>query len=405
MKPTITPEELNACVRRFSASQKAFMRSERRAALRSLLFDVPRRSSLGWHCIYEKAAALLAKLPAGVSPEEIGRRMKRLGSRPNYLQLSILLCSYLGARQQLLLDAGLALGARWPEEKFDQALAVVDFWRRVARSYRNDAFTLPAEGGHTQPILPPNAVAALTPLLVPTSPEDGRRLRRLAATLELYSFLLHGEQRDGMFAHGPYPLGGAAQLVVQEFNDLQNTFMPWARTATRNPYPNLAFVMRLEGVRARFDMFGGVLFDPADILPRIAAQGLFTRDEVTGDVRPVPLAEIEAIQHAAAEAQDEIFQVAASWSPRARIEYGVDLFANHFRSFFHLAGLGDSMDDEIRREFHAAAAPLLDRLQASAEPPSIWKFMAATEDEYFWPLVFPGQSRHLTSSLPSEHRP
>jgi len=40
----ITIAELNEALRLFGDSQKRFMRQEKRAALRSMLFDVPRRS-------------------------------------------------------------------------------------------------------------------------------------------------------------------------------------------------------------------------------------------------------------------------------------------------------------------------------------------------------------------------
>ena len=32
-------------------------------------------------------------------------------------------------------------------------------------------------------------------------------VRRLLATLELYTYILNGESRVGVFNHGPYPLG------------------------------------------------------------------------------------------------------------------------------------------------------------------------------------------------------
>ena len=74
----LTLDELNACIRQFGDGQKAFMRSENRALLRSVLFDVPRRSSIGWYCYYDRAPALLRQLVKQISPEEIGRRMRRL---------------------------------------------------------------------------------------------------------------------------------------------------------------------------------------------------------------------------------------------------------------------------------------------------------------------------------------
>jgi hypothetical protein len=381
---TLLLAELNRYLALFSASQKAFMRREQRAHLRSLLFDVPRRSSIGWHCIYETGAQFLRELTAAASPEEIGRRMKRLCSRPYYLQLSILMSGYFGARQQLLLDAGLSPGQPFPGEKLDDASAIVDFWRRCAQAYRNDGNVLPAQGNDTQPILPPATVATLNKQLQPATVEQRKRVRRMAATLELYSFILHGEQRDGMFAHGPYDAGDGSIIVVQEFNDLQNEFLPWAKTPTRNPYPHLAIVMRLRNVQATFSLFGSVLFDPPDILPHIEAEAIFTRSP-DGAIVTIPFTEVDLIQRQAAAAQNEIYQQVADWTPRYKAEYGVHLFANHLRTFFELVGL--DADARIRAAFESAAAPLIGPMLENSSPPSIWHYMATTDLEYFWPLV------------------
>jgi len=382
----LTLDELNGYVKHFADSQKAFMRSENRALLRSVLFDVPRRSSLGWYCFYDRAPAMLRRLVQERSAEEIGRRMRRLCSRPYYLQLSILMCSYFGARQQLLLDHGLSPGQSFPGEKPDDALFMVDFWQRITRAYRSDGLLFPDEAGDTQPVLPADTVVQLNEQLDSTSRDMHQRLRRMAATLELYVFILHGEQRDGLFAHGPYDVGGGCQLAVQEFTDLQNDFLPWAETKARNPYPHLALVRRTKGVRGRFDLFGGVLWDMPDLGPHVEAEGLFTRT-ADGAIVSVPLDELEQIESCAAAAQNELFLKAAEWSPRFKAEYGVHLFANHLRAFFALGSPGGEWDEYIRSEFEASAATVLDSLLEDDEPPSIWHFMATTEGDFFWPLA------------------
>ncbi|MBZ5526863.1 MAG: hypothetical protein LAN71_03040 [Acidobacteriia bacterium] len=382
----ITTTELNESMRLFGESQKSFMRQEKRASLRSMLFDVPRRSSIGWHCFYEEGAGFLSELCRRISPEEIGKRMKRMCSRPYYLTLSIVMCSYFNARQQLLLDAGLQPGQAFSGERMDDARIIADFWRRTAAVYRNDGLWLPAQGGCTQAILPEEGVRELRGQLRPTTNEERRALRRLAATLELYCFILHGEQRDGIFAHGPYEASDGAQIVVQEFTDLQNDFLPWAGTKTRNRYPNLALALKLRGVRTRFDVFGGVLFDPADILPAIEAEGVFTCG-ADGTPRAVPFAEVAEIQHCAAEAQNELYQKAAEWTPRYKAEYGACLFANHLQSFFRLLPGGEQYCEPIRTAFEKAAEGVLDRWLAEPEPPSMWKFMGKTEGDFFWPVV------------------
>jgi len=359
---SLTLDELNHRIMQFGKQQKAFMRLENRALLRSVLFDVPRRSSIGWYCYYDKAPALLRSLVMQISPEEIGRRMRRLCSRPYYLQLSILMCSYFGARQQLLLDhehraGGLRPGQAFPGEKVEDACFVVDFWQRACRAYRSDGLLLPDQDHPTQPILPRDDIEHLDALLAPVDPGAHRRLRRMAATLELYAFILHGEQRDGLFTHGPYDVGGG-------------------------------LVRRTKGLGARFDLFGGMLWDAPDLAASVEAEGLFTRAD-DGSIVAVAMDELERIESCATAAQNELFLKAAEWSPRYKAEYGVHLFANHLYPFFELLPSGEEWGERIRTEFEASAADVLDDLLAEKEPPSIWNFMATTKGEFFWPVVGP----------------
>lgn len=402
MADPLSLEEMNRLLALFGESQKNFMRMEQRSSLRSALFDVPRRSSLGWIGIYRHGASLLRQLMTFITPEEIGRRMKQLCSRPYYLQLSILMCSFFGARQQIMLDDGLKPGDPLPEDddrRIDDALFLVDFWRRVARTYRNDGYLLPAENGYTQPILPSSTVDQLAAQLDPCTSEHRRSVRRLAATLDLYSFILHGEQRDGMFGHGPYPQPDGSILVVHEYNDLRNEFLPWAATTTRNVYPHLAIVRRLRaGVQVRFDLFGTAIYTAADADEPILGESLFTRTD-DNSVRKVAWEEILDIQHRAAEAQNELYVQAADWSPRYKAEYGIHLFANHLYPFFQIAGLDSSWGETIRHSFEAAVVPLVEPMLQKTEIPSIWPFMANTSGDFFWPVI----RRHALSPFTVTH--
>lgn len=376
-------EQINRCIKLFSESQKAFMRSERRVLLRSTLFDVPRRSSLGWECVYQTAYPLLKELIQHISPEEIGRRMKRLCSRPNYLTLSILMCSYLGARQQRRLDQGWTLGTSTTEEEDERTCFVVDFWRRVVRSYRNDGYLMPVENEHRQPILPEPIVGIIRDSLTPSDPERYALVRRMMATLEIYAFILHGEQRDGLFAHGPYAAEDDHIIIIREFTDLQNDYLPWAMTRTRNLYPHLAVALKLRDVNVRFDLFGGVLIDPPEYASRVVAHALLRRRE-DGNVILIPDDEVPEITRRAAEAENELYLKAARWTRRYKIEYGIDLFANHMKSFFDVAGV--DAGERIRETFRAVGRPVVQRMMERDELPSMWQFMATTEGDFFSPV-------------------
>jgi hypothetical protein len=384
----MTRERLNRLIHLFGESQKASMRAERRESLKSVLFDLPRRSLLGWFALYEHEASFLRELCDHVPPDELGRRMKLPGCRPYYLQLFILMCTYLGARQQRLLDLGLAEGDPFPEEREDDLALVVDFWERATRAYRNDGLLLPIESGGTQPILDEERRAEVADALRPAGEDAVAAIRRMAATLELYNFVLHGEQRDGIFGHGPYPAGDGRIVFLKEFNDLRNDYLPWAETEARIPFPNVVVAYECHDTQVRCDMFGGLVTDPLEIDDRLDRIAVLTQDG--GRVRSLSPSEIDAVQQAAAAAQVELYLKAVDWSPRYKIEYGAYLFANHLKPFFDLAGIDGDAGRRIVAACEQTAARMVDDLLAGAERgelPSIWKHMATTEGAFFWPVA------------------
>jgi hypothetical protein len=385
----MTREHLNQLILLFGENQKVDMRAERRENLRSVLFDLPRRSVLGWFALYEHQAGFLRELMTHISPEEIGRRMKLPGSRPYHLQLFILMTSHLLARQQRMLALGLSEGEPFPEEREDDLVLVTDFWERASRAYRNDGRVLPYEADGTQPVWSPAHQEEVRAHMRPATGAAYTAIRRMAATLELYSFVLHGEQRDGVFGHGPYPGEDGRTVFAKEFNDLRNDYLPWAATETCNPFQNVIVAYECRDVRVRCDMFGGVVTDPLEIDDRLDRIAVVTQAD--GAVRPLSADEVSAVQEAAAAAQIELYMKAVDWTPRYKIEYGAYLFANHLKPFFDVAGVDGDVGDRIARACEETASRMIDDLVAGAErgelPGHIWAHLATTDGPYFWPVA------------------
>jgi hypothetical protein len=382
----MTPEHLDEIILLFGENLKSEMRAERREALTSVLFDLPRRSLLGWFALYEHQAGFLRELMERMPPEEIGRRMKVPGTRPYHLQLFIVMCSHFLARQQRMLELGLAEGDPFPEERHDDLVTVVDFWERTSSAYRSDGLLLPIQAGDTQRVLDEEHLGRVRELLRPADAETYASVRRMAATLELYDFVLHGEQRDGIFGHGPYPGEGGRTIFLREFNDLRNDYMPWARTETRNLFPNVIVAHECHDTTIRCDMFGGVVTRPMEIADRLDRLAVFTQDG--GALRALTGDEITAVQEAAAAAQIELYMKAVEWSPRYKIEYGAFLFANHLLPFFEIAGVGGDIGERIAAACQETADRMLDDLVASVEtglPGAIWGHIGTTPGRLFWP--------------------
>ena len=379
----MTVERLNELILGFGEHEKAALRAENRGAMTSQLFDLRRRSLLGWQAKYEHEPGFLREVAAVLSPEQVGRLMRVPGSRPYYLQLFLLFQDTLGARQQRMLELGLSEGDAFPEERLDDLLFVADFWERASRAYRSDGKLLPDEAGRTQPILDEDTLDALRELLSPAPREQLDATRRLAASLEAYCFVAHGEQRDGIFGHGPYPGRNGTILFCKEFNDLRNGFLPWAQTSTRNVHDNVVVAYECRDVRVACDMFGGLVTDPLDYHDRVERVAVLT--QAAGELQPLGVDEQAAAQAAAEQATNEIFFTVVEWPDRYRVEYGAALFMNHVRPFLALAGI--DADERLRAAAEATSAHYVDTLLAGPDPPAVMVHWGTTEGPLFWPVV------------------
>jgi hypothetical protein len=382
----VSRDELNRLLGLFGESQKRSMRAERRELLRSVLFDLPRRSSLGWQALYEHEAGFLRELTAIASPEEIGRRMRTPGCRPYALQLFIVMCTYLGARQQRMLDLGLREGDAFPEEREEDLAFVIDFWARATHAYRTDGLLLPSEADGAQPVLDEEGLAPVREALHPVGAEELARIRRTAATLELYAFVLHGEQRDGIFGHGPYPGEGERVLFLREFNDLRNDYLPWASVApaTRNPYDAVVVAYECHDVRVRCDMFGGLVTEPLELYERLDRLAVLGRRGA--ELTPLDDAAVRDVGREAEASQMALYMAAVEWEPAYKIAYGAPLFANHLAPFFALVGVNGVVGERIMRACQETAGRMVDGLLADEAIPSIWPHMGTTEGAFYWPL-------------------
>jgi hypothetical protein len=379
-------QRINELIHRFGEQFTIDLRAERREVMRSILFDLGRRSPLGWQCLYEHQAGFLREITELMAPEELGRRMRGLGRRPYALQPFIVMIGHLGWRQQRMLDLGLRPGDPFPEEKLDDLAFVVDWWARIQGAYRQDGFLMPEEADGSCPVLDGADLDLLLTSTAPVREDRIAQVRRMAATLELYSFVLHGEQRDGIFGHGPYPQDDGSVLFVREFNDLRNDYLPWAATETRNRWDAIVIAYRARGVSVHCDMFSSMTIEPHDFNDRVHGMSVLGLNE--GDETPTPLddGEVAAVQSAAADAAEQLYLAALDWDDRYKIAYGAPLFANHLWPIAKLAGATAELGERIMAACNETAERRVDELLA-AEVPNVWTHMGTTDTDCFWPAV------------------
>lgn len=371
-------EVLNGYLRQYGESVRRFFREQQRSAMISSLFNLPGRLVLGSYCYYENMGPLLAELLRHASPEEIGRRMRKLCSRANYIHLNSVMLGYFNGREQKRL-----LGRTRRDDQETIAL-VLDFWARAAQAYRSDGRLLPDEAGFTVPILPASQVGSLAEGLRGELPSATRRtIRRLMATLELYTFILNGEARIGVFHHGPYPLANGDVLVVKEFIGLRDEFFPWARAILRPNCDSVARVMRLRGVQARIVLMGSMTTTPASYDDGVVAQSVVGMDG--GKVAELTAAEMEELTRAAADAQLELYRRAIEWDDRYRVAYGAELYACILNTFAQELGLPDYAQ-RVRQAFRGSLQSHLEDLVSGGEAPLVLSHIAKTGGPIYSPV-------------------
>lgn len=378
-------EEINDIIRRYGERHKAFVLGEKRDALHSILFDVPRRSIVGWEVVHEHGPWFLRELLRSASPEQIGERIKRVGGRPYYLQIAMLLCGYLATRQLRIQELGVEPGQPFPEERLEDLATICDFSMRVARTLREDGEPFPPVGGGMHQVLPPAAVAETEGLLSPPDTEFFRGTRQLAAMAGLYALLLHGEQRDGITGHGPYPGRDGATMFVLEYNDLRNHYLPWSPSGVEVPYDAIAIAYEAKDVEVRHDLFGAVVIEPLDFherIERMAAMG--RRDDSLELIGP---AELQTARDALENAQTRLYETVVAWPDRMRVEYGAPLFANHLAPWVAAAGADPLLVDEVRRRAQETGRCTVDRLLEREETPNLYRELRHPQRPLLDPVV------------------
>lgn len=361
---TFSAAEVDATIQAWGVAQCEAMKRENRGKLSSELFDIRGRTWVGFECYYRAVPEILTALSERISPEEVGRRMKCLGGRPYYLQLFLLMSNYLCAREQRLIvdrvapetDPGVARDLQ----------AVVEFFDRAMRAYREDGELVPVAPEHDQRILDPATAGRCAELLAPAG--DLGRIGRALASISLYVFLMHGEQRDGNFDHGAYELEDGTRMLIHELNDLDNDYLPWVDAEGRLPVGNVCVAYALREVEMRFSILAGCITDPADFAAQVERVAVFTAE---GDeLRPLGVEELEQLADQALRLQGELYGRIVEWPSIERSRYGRRLYANHVVPFLRLAGASDLIE-QLTERFTAIGEEAAAEYVEMAEPPAV----------------------------------
>ncbi len=363
---------------------RKFFRGEDRSNLRSALFNVPGRLVAGCWGDYENMAPVFRRLLDSMPAEQIGRRMKRIASRPGVFQITCLLVSYLIGRQQQILIEQAGGSSHSDSDRLEEMAFLFEAGRVILTTARNDGKHFPGEASDSMPLVPANEQGDFLSRLKEPSSSELSWHRRLMASLTAFNFLFHGEMRDGIFNHGPYPLGDGRCLLVKELTELHNDIFPWSHCVSGLPTAVVRGLV-LRDVAMHFDVLGGVALQLSDADNRIELNGIF--ELVDGELVDIKQTRAEELLKRVEEAQSRLYEEFQGWDDERKLRYGAMLHANFLRGFWELlpgeetqqAGAAAIAGYEASSRIH------FEELRAQRLPFSM-KHIAETEGPIFSPV-------------------
>ncbi len=382
-QPRVNTGQFNRILAAYGESIRHFFRDQQRSSMVSPMFNIPGRMVFGAYCYYEHLPTLLRYVTGHATPEAVARTMKQPCNLPNYISLNSLVLGYLNGREQLRLLRGPVTN------DLNDMATVLDFWARATSAYRNDGEWLPDAAGFALPILSAEQVESVATQLSVPGAASRHAIRRMMATLELFTFILNGEARIGVFHHGPYAAGDGDVLVFKEMVGLQEDYYPWATPDIHLPYPSITRVLRLRGVKLKIVLMGSMTTEPRSYENNVVAEGLFFRDREA--LQPLPVSEIAGITTAAADAQMKLYRQMTEWDDRYRVAYGADLYGC-ILSAFAPAGRREEFRRMIRSRFEQSVARHADALLRGDEKPLVLEHIARTDGPIYAPVEAQGEA-------------
>jgi len=287
----ISDEEVNELIVMFSQSVLGNFLT--RGVVESKIFPVNHYIHVACYILYDQSYQynILKEVASKISPEDLAKRSKSLGSRSNHLGFYSLLMLYLHGRAEIIHDnlskkkAGDTNIVVEPETKKNETKFIMDFWKRLSPNYLNGGEQI-LEKSKKITCLSDDYIENLKEnmISIDNNKDIIKQLKQTIAHLTIYSFLSQAECRMSISEQGPYYFEGNTEpLVFKEFLDLHtgddmfginmSGNMPYKITPIA-PVPNVIFGMTLKDMnKIEFNDFGTLFADPTDLSSNITSVG------------------------------------------------------------------------------------------------------------------------------------
>ncbi len=310
-----------------------------------------------------------------ISPEEIGEQQRKLFTEITPLQIFDIQMFPLFGRTIYFCQHGTDPACE-SLEKFREIQFILDFWKRLAKTYYKNGLTIEKMNGIAK-ILPENDLKFVKQQLFTPDKSELSKIKRASAQLEVYSFMDECETRMKISDHGPYEMENGELLIVREIirlNDGKSPQWPWSDTKATAPTSKIAFAFTLKDMnRVWFNDWGTLFTDPVDYSKNITSVAILTQEH--GKNKPLGVDELKNYEEFAQNALVELYRKMTKWSRSEKIKAGAYVYNKNFDRFTNLVGVTDQIDWDLVEEVkHGPFKDLVNKDGRSVYTPLTWIF-------------------------------
>jgi hypothetical protein len=231
--------------------------------------------------LYENLAAIeiffrypefVQRIKRAMSPEEIGKSCRRHGGEFTTMQVWTIGFEFLWGRQLLL-----SLGEIKPDDYREEALEVLDFWKRINLAFRRDGFLCNGQGGYINPLLTADEVREFYGRTAAVEGETVSLFRRLHAKALSLLILMNCESRAKYCDSGPYLVDDGNLMLFTDLVDLTGRLYPWGIPDSL-PFNQLSMAVVLKDAKIRIANAGLAYGRPANFLENVVRVAVFKTD-------------------------------------------------------------------------------------------------------------------------------
>jgi hypothetical protein len=323
-----------------------------RGKLETVMFPNSLYENLAAIEIFFRYPEFVRKIGLAMSPEEIGRSCRRYGSDLTTMQVWTVGFEYLWGRQLLL-----SLGEIEPDDYRDEALEVLDFWKRLNLAFRRDGFLCNGHAGYVNQLLTPDEVIDFYGRTAVVKSETIALFRRLHANALSLLILMNCESRAKYCDSGPYVLDDGQMMLFTDLVDLTGRLYPWGIPGSL-PFNHLSMAVVLKDVKIRIANAGLAYGRPPNFLENVVRVAVYTSDNGTLTLLqvgawPPALAAITA-------AQKQLYRKFVKMSMRERVMAGTTTYFWFIKPIARFVGIEKELNwglAHAERFYDRLAAP------------------------------------------------